>query len=326
MNPNTKKRPPPTKPTRAVGYVRSSKDRDDETSTETQAERIRAHCKAQDLTVVEVIIDPGRSAYTSSRTSRKKFREAMGLITSGAADVLVVWKLDRACRNAVDTLNLVTELADHDAQLVSVTEHFDTSAASGKLTLTVLAALAEMESATKSERMEVWQAKRLADLAVPTGPRPFGYRRIPSKPGKPGTLRVNRAEAAVVRDAAKRLLAREGLKAIVDNLTARGVNGTHDKPITRRGLRLILLSPTIAACRESSPGVFVRSPAWEPILTREQWDAVRAVLLDPARRTTTSPHRRWLLSGTATCGRCQVPMSCKQDRRVGARYSCRSAI
>ncbi len=61
--------PKKPKPTRAVGYVRISVDRDDETSTTTQEERIRGYCTAHNLTVVDVVVEPGRTAYGASGTA-----------------------------------------------------------------------------------------------------------------------------------------------------------------------------------------------------------------------------------------------------------------
>ena len=102
-------------PTRAVGYVRISKDRDEETSTETQEQSIRAYCTAHGWEVVDVLVEPGRSAYKASRSNRPKFRKARELIDTGAATALVVWKIDRACRDAEDTLRLVRELCVRSA-------------------------------------------------------------------------------------------------------------------------------------------------------------------------------------------------------------------
>jgi DNA invertase Pin-like site-specific DNA recombinase len=317
-----------TKNRRAVGYVRISKDRDDETSTATQEERVRAYCKAHGWQIVEVIVEPGRSAYKASRTSRPGFRRAMGLVASGAANTLVVWKLDRASRNAEDVLSLVRELAEHGAQLASVTESFDTSTPTGKAMFTMVAAIAEMESAQKSERVLAWQEHRRTSGATPTGPRLFGYRRDPEHPNE---LFIDKAEAKVLRTSAKRVLAGDSLRSIVADLTADGVMSTRGKPIRPHKLRVLLLSPTIAACREVEPGVFVDSDAWKPILDRATWDKVRAVLNDPSRRTTPvggGAVRRWWLSGIAVCGR-----GCTRDgqpaalhvnisQKSGPRYYC----
>jgi site-specific DNA recombinase len=308
------------KPTRAVCYVRISINRDDETSTETQEQRIRAYCDSQGWTVVEVVTEPGRSAYKASRNARPGLTKAKGLIAAGAADVLVCWKLDRIARNTVDTLNLVEELAGHGAQLVSVTEHFDSSTPSGEMTLTVLAALARVESATKSERVQAWQDHRRANGATPTGPRPYGYQRA----GR-NKLLIDKDEAAQIRKAAKRVLAGDSLRSITADMTAAGVVGTNGMPIKRATLRQLLVSPTIAACREAAPGVFVdcQSDDWKPILGRKTWDAVYALLTDPSRRNGPGNRRRWLFSGIAACGRCEDATKMGvQGHTGGPRYTC----
>jgi site-specific DNA recombinase len=308
---NKKATPKPIR--RAVGYVRISVDRDDETSTDTQEERIRAYCVAQGWDIVEVVVEPGRSAYKASRGGRPGLTRAKGLIGSGAADVLVVWKLDRAARNTVDTLNLVDELAGYGAQLASVTEHFDTSTATGEMTLTVLAALARMESATKSERVLAWQDHRRANGATPTGPRPFGYRRERNQ------LIVDKAEAAMIRRAAKKVLA----GATVRSLAADPALTKDGKPLSRRGLVRMLTAPTVVGCRESAPGVFLEGN-WPPILDRETWDELRALLLHPGRRTSPGNARRFPLSGIATCGRCEdtVALGCRPHTNGEPRYYC----
>jgi DNA invertase Pin-like site-specific DNA recombinase len=66
-----------------------------------------------------VIVEPGRSAYKSSRKSRPGFRKAMDHVTTGAADAFVVWKVDRAARNTLDPLTFVEELVEHGAQFAS---------------------------------------------------------------------------------------------------------------------------------------------------------------------------------------------------------------
>jgi DNA invertase Pin-like site-specific DNA recombinase len=307
---------------RAVGYVRVSVDRENETSTETQEERIRAYCVAHGWDVVDVVVEPGKSAYKVSYKNRPKFRRVMDLVRSGAANAVVVWKLDRACRDTRDTLDLVDELAGQDAQFASVTEHFDTSTPSGKMMLTVLSALAEMESSTKSERVEAWHEHRRTNGATPGGPTPFGYRRERNE------LHIVEGEAAVIRKAAAAVLDGRTTGSIIKDLSAAGVVGRTGSAFTNRSLQKILTSPTTAACREVD-GVFIQSDAWEPILDRETWEKVRRILKDPARRTNGSnTARRWLLVGILRCARCLDTESKGWMRvvphRAGPRYVCKS--
>lgn len=301
---------------RAVGYVRISVDRDEETSTSSQEAAIRAWCAAQGVELVDVLVEPGRSAFKSTRASRPKMRKAMALIEGGAADAFVCWKLDRAARNTRDLLDFVHELSGFGAAFVSVTEQFDSGTPMGRVMMTIIAALAELESATKSERIEAWQDHRKATGATPTGPRPFGYRRERNR------LIVDETEAAVIKRAAADVLAGVPLRVILRGFAADGIVTKTGRPFRPTALVAVLTGPTIAALRELD-GRFIESDTWEPILDRTTWEDVRLVLLDAKRRSGPGPERRWLLSGLATCGRDGTAMI-TGGHRTGPRYSCPS--
>jgi hypothetical protein len=180
----------------------------------------------------------------------------------------------------------------------------------------VLVALAKLESATKSERTREWHDHRRSLGRVPTGPRPLGYRR------EDGRLLIDKTEAAVIRRIAKQVLAGRSLRSITRDLQAAGVAGTNGKPISYSAIRHVLRSPTTAGCREVADDVYQPSDEWKPILDRATWDAVRELLDDPSRRSTSGNARRWLLSGIAVCGRCGTGMRVKGHGR-GPRYACK---
>lgn len=312
-----KRKPSTSTIRRAIGYIRISQDRDDETSTTTQRERVEAYVKAMGWELIDVIVEPGRSAFKASRSSRPGYARAMQAVKTGAADTVIVWKLDRLARDTVDTLTAVRELETAGGQLVSVTESFDTGTATGRMTLTVLAALAEMESSTKSERVQVWQEHRRTTGATPTGPRPFGYRR------ERNGLHIDEAEAVVIKRCAAGILADppRSLRSLAAELNSEGFGSSQPgKPLSKRGLKSILVGPTVAAMREVD-GRFVRSDRWEPILDERTWHDVRAILTDPARRVGPGSARRWLLSGVARCGTDMTPMF-MTNSSMGQRYSC----
>jgi DNA invertase Pin-like site-specific DNA recombinase len=310
-----------------------SKARDDETSTTTQEQRIRAYCDGQGLELVEVVIDNGRSAFKASRANRPGLRRALQLVEAGAADVMVCWKIDRVARNTRDLLNLIHDLKTNGAAFASVTEQFDTSTAFGEVVVTIIGALAQMESQQKSERIESWQDHRRDTLATPTGPRPFGYRR------ERNALIVDKAEAAVIRQWAKAILAGGSVKALAASSESHRKVG---RTFTQRGIVRILTGPTIAALREidgdAASSTVTRRPdgprdpnatfvdcsdTWKPILDRPTWEALRDILLDPARRTNPGGGRRWLLPGLISCGRpgCDGKLRAKGHPR-GMRYTC----
>lgn len=67
-------------------------------------------------------------------------------------DVLVVWRLDRLARSTAELLKIGERLQAAGVGLRSLTEHLDTSTATGKLIFTVIAAMAEFERNLISER------------------------------------------------------------------------------------------------------------------------------------------------------------------------------
>ena len=166
-----------TEQRRVIGYVRISRDRANETSTDSQRNAIEAWCVAHGHQLVKVVNEPGKSAFKASRKSRPGFREVSNLINSGAGDMVAVWKVDRACRNTLDLLQLVQDLEGRGAEFASVTEQFDTSSPMGKAMMTIVGVLAELESAQKSERATEWHRSRRASGAVPAGPAALGYRK-----------------------------------------------------------------------------------------------------------------------------------------------------
>lgn len=301
---------------RWIGVVRISKDRDNETSTESQEASIREWAHRHGHELVAVLVDKGRSAYKLEWRKRPATRKAVAMVEAGAADGVVSWKIDRACRNTRDCLELIDVLQGYGGDYASVTEPFDTSTPTGKMTLTVIAAMAELESATKADRSTEWHASRRKVGATPTGPRPYGYQREKNR------MIVDAAEAAVVKRMAAAVLAGESLHSIVRGLNDDGVPSKLGRPWNRRGVHAILTGPSIAALREVAPGRYEPSDAWEPIVDRDTWDELRAVLLDPRRRNGPGPTRRWLLTGVAVCIRHpDTPMVVKTNHD-GPRYSC----
>lgn len=300
-----------TGPRRAIGYVRISKNRESETSTTTQEERVRAWCAAQGSVLVDVIVEPGRSAFKESRNGRPGLRRALGMIEAGAANELVVWKIDRCSRNALDLLTLVRDLQDKGAAFASVTESFDTRTAIGRTMLQIIAALAELESATKSERTQAWVDHRRTSAVAPAARPPRGY----CKPD-PNTLQIDPVEGPLMTEALEQLLAGASLRSTVRWLRAAGLSITHT------GLAKVCASPTIAGLIDIGDGTLIEGD-WKPLIERERWEQLRDVLADPQRRTNGSgTQRRFALAGIARCGRCGGVMRGKNHTSAGPRLQC----
>lgn len=103
-------------------------------------------------------------------------------------DVLVVWRLDRLGRSTLDLLSIVRDLEERGAALRSLGDAIDTSTASGRLVLTVLSAIAQMERERGLERVA-------AGIAA-ARQRP-GYRH-----GRPPSLSAAQVDEAIAQRSA----------------------------------------------------------------------------------------------------------------------------
>ncbi|WP_136192967.1 recombinase family protein [Actinomyces procaprae] len=83
-------------------------------------------------------------------TARPGLDAALASLTSG--DTLIIWRLDRLGRSLAHLVATVDQLAADGVTLRSLHEAIDTSTATGRLTLTIFAALAEFEHQLTAER------------------------------------------------------------------------------------------------------------------------------------------------------------------------------
>jgi DNA invertase Pin-like site-specific DNA recombinase len=121
-----------------IGYARVST-----TSQSTDVQK--AALKAAGCNVIRAEHISGKT-----REGRDELKTILEFIRPG--DVLVVHKLDRLGRNTRDVLNLVHELEQKGAHLRVLEPAIDTSGPMGKMVLTVLGMVAEMELAFIRER------------------------------------------------------------------------------------------------------------------------------------------------------------------------------
>ena len=138
---------------RLVGYVRVSTDDQarEGVSLDAQRDRLAAYALAHGAELVAIESDEGLSGKMAPSV-RPGLAAALELVRGGKADGLLVLKLDRLSRSTRDVLDLVDETRDSGWRLVSVSEHLDTGSAAGRLVVTVLAALSEMEREQVAER------------------------------------------------------------------------------------------------------------------------------------------------------------------------------
>src|SRR6266700_5026941 len=122
---------------REIGYARVSK---------TEQHLVLQLDALKKRRVIRIFTDK----LTGTRFDRKEFLAALAYLNEG--DTLVVWKLDRLGRSLNELIETVENLQKRNVALVSLTEHIDTTTATGKLFLQFIAMLAEFERNLISER------------------------------------------------------------------------------------------------------------------------------------------------------------------------------
>lgn len=87
---------------------------------------------------------------TGTKAQRPGLTSALSHLRSG--DTLVVWRLDRLGRSLAHLIETVTTLKKQGIAFKSITEHIDTSTATGQLVFHIFGALAEFERNLINER------------------------------------------------------------------------------------------------------------------------------------------------------------------------------
>jgi len=126
-------------------------------------------------------------------SNRPEFQGAIALLRSGEADGLIVAKLDRLGRNVTDLLKLVDEvIAPLGKSLIILDLQIDTSTPAGRMVLTMMAAMAEMERSVIRERVERGRQAKAAKGGYAYGAPPIGKKAVG------GELVPDEAEQAIV--------------------------------------------------------------------------------------------------------------------------------
>lgn len=198
------------------GYARCSTDEQSREGVTLQSQemRIRAFCVASGRVEPHMVIDDGQSAKTLNRLGLQRILEA---VKSGEVGTLVVLKLDRLTRSVGDLATLLALFEKHGCALVAVQESLDTSTASGRLMLNLLASVSQWEREAISERTAAaFEYKRQAREIYCKG-APFGFRR------EDGRLIEVPAEIAAIREMKRMAADGLSLRRIAAHLTECGI-------------------------------------------------------------------------------------------------------
>ena len=161
-------------------------------SLEAQKNCLKKFAEREELVIAGVYEDAGKSG--KSIEGRPAFRRMLSDIESGAGiDYVMVYKLSRFGRNAADILNSLELLQTYDVNLICIEEGIDSSQTSGKLLISVLSAVAEIERENILEQTMNGRREKARQGKWNGGPAPYGYMI------KDEILSINDEEAEIVR-------------------------------------------------------------------------------------------------------------------------------
>lgn len=114
-------------------------------SLDAQKDKLRKYAEFQEFNIVREYCDEGKSG--KSIEGRPEFQLMLEDIFSQKDNVeyVLVFKLSRFGRNAADVLSSLQDMQDYGVNLICVEDGIDSSKDSGKLMISVLSAVAEIE-------------------------------------------------------------------------------------------------------------------------------------------------------------------------------------
>lgn len=176
---------------RVAAYCRVSTDKDDQLlSLQTQKEFFEQYAIKNNLELVRLYADEGISG--TKLKNRKDFNQMMKDAERGMFDKVFVKDVSRLSRNVVDFLQSIRRLKALNIECLFITSNMSLN--DGELTLTILAAVAQEESANLSKRVKFGKKKNAEKGRVPN--LVYGYDK---SVGENFTLDKNTFEAEVVK-------------------------------------------------------------------------------------------------------------------------------
>ena len=307
-------------------------------SLEAQKERLMKFAEFQEMEVVREYCDAGKSG--KSITGRPEFQRMLQDVSEerdGVAFILV-FKLSRFGRNAADVLNSLQFIQDYGVNLICVEDGIDSSKDSGKLTITVLSAVAEIERENILVQTMEGRKQKAREGKWNGGQAPFGY----DLDSRNSTLVVNKEEAEIVRIIYDKFVHTDmGADAICNYLNQRGytkkkVRG-HELNYFARGLIMKILDNPVYTGkiaygknvtekvkgmrdeyrRVKTDDYLLADGLHEAIVDEETWEAAR----EKRKRTgvkwnkTHSLEHEHILSGLLKCPVCGAGMAGTVRRR-----------
>lgn len=178
---------------KCVIYLRVSTEMQvDGFSLDGQRTTLKRYVEREGMTLVDIYEDAGKSG--KSIEGRPSFQRMLNDIKNDLSiDYILVYKLSRFGRNAADILNSIQFIQDYGVNLIATEEGIDSSQTSGKLLISVLSAVSEIERENIIEQTMNGRKEKARQGGWNGGFAPYGYKLINGK------LEIEPKEAVTVK-------------------------------------------------------------------------------------------------------------------------------
>ena len=292
---------------------------------------MKAYADFNDYEIVGEYEDAGKSG--KSIEGRMQFRQMMEDVKSGKDNIsyVLVFKLSRFGRNAADVLSTLQVMQDFGVNLICVEDGIDSSKDAGKLMISVLSAVAEIERENIRVQTMEGRIQKAREGKWNGGFAPYEYQLVNGK------LEINEEEAVAIRTIYEQYvntdIGSNGISKYLENHGIRKIQRQNGKnPLFDAHLvRLILKNPVycgkIAYGRRKTEKVHGTRNEYhlveqenfllvdglhEAIIPEDVWNAVQAKLIAQAKKyehvNKGKNERTHLLSGIVKCPICGAGM------------------
>ena len=162
-------------------------------SLDAQKDKLRKYAEYQEMSIVGEYSDEGKSG--KSVEGRPQFKQMLSDIENGKdnVDYVLVFKLSRFGRNAADVLSSLQKMQDYGVNLICVEDGIDSSKDAGKLMISVLSAVAEIERENIFVQTMEGRRQKAREGRWNGGFAPYGYQLVN------GELIIAEDEAEIIR-------------------------------------------------------------------------------------------------------------------------------
>lgn len=289
---------------RYLMYARRSSDRDDMQllSLEQQLTILRELAFTRNLDVVEVQSE----SVSAKESSRPGFLELVKKIETGKVDGILVWRLDRLARNAMDGGYLIHLLSTGKLKFIVTPEATYTGSGDAKFMLAMLFGAAAKYSDDLSTAVKRGEEAVLRKGKIP-GPVPLGYMKTHEHETTPGAGTVIRdpERFELVKCVWKEVLGgntnvREVWRqALSWGLSTRPKRATLSKPVSVAIIYALLRNPFYAGKVKWGERLF--DGEHPPMVTWEEFERVQRMIRKHHRDAGTPIHHDFLFHGLVHC-------------------------